>query len=408
MINFFGEYQYKDLEIVEKLITEKFEKYVGYLGWTDEENSNFELDKIIEYAKEIREKYRFVLVCGAGGSYLGARAIIEAIQGEYNNLDYKPKIVFLGNNLSSRTLGEVLEIVKNDDACLIAISKSGQTLETCIGYQLVRDSFKERYTNLSERIFIITNDEKGYLHEESKINGYRKLIVPKDVGGRYSLHTAVGLLPMAAAGVDIKSFLKGIRDYKIRMEQNFEKNPSVQYALTRKDFFRKGKSKELLVAYDEHLEYFQKWYVQLFGESEGKSKKVIFPSYAINTTDLHSMGQYIQEGPGDIFETVIAVREYKNDLKINLEEIDLQYRGLENYSLNKINNVVREATRFAHLKNDVHTVQIELERLDEYNLGELSYFFMYACFISALLFEVNPFDQPGVEQYKQIYKSLLK
>lgn len=406
MINFIGKTKFKELDKVEKLVKQNQEEYSDYLGWTNEFNSTVEIEKIYEYAKEIRAKYNLVIVCGAGGSYTGARAIIESAQGELRDLTGSPKILFLGNNLSSRYFKSSLELIQNYNACMIVISKSGETIETNIAYQLVKNSFEKKYTDVSERVYVITNDKSGYLLNTAKREGYRRLVVPENVGGRYSLHTAVGLLPMAAVGIDIDEFLRGIRDYKRKLV-TFD-NPSVQYALSRKELYDNGKNKEFLVSYDPSLKFLQEWYVQLFGESEGKSDDVIFPTYLTNTTDLHSIGQYIQEGPGDLFETVIFVNENKTDLEINLEEFSKEYKGLNKYSLNKINNVVMEATKVAHSKNNIDTLMIETTKIDEYSLGQLVYFFMYACFVSSILFGANPFNQPGVEQYKQIYKKLLR
>lgn len=403
MIKFIGETKFIELEKVEKLVEEKSKEYSDYLGWTDEFNSTFELDKIYEYAQEIRDKYKLIVICGAGGSYTGSRAIIESVQGELRD---EPKIIFLGHDLSSRYLRTALKLIDNYEACIIVISKSGETLETNIGYQLVREGFKKKYTDVSDRIYVITNCNSGYLYDISKKEGYKRLTVPKNVGGRYSLHTSVGLLPMAAAGINIDEFLRGIRDYKRKLV-TFD-NPSVQYALSRKEFYDTGKNKEFLVSYDPSLKFLQEWYVQLFGESEGKSNDVIFPTYLTNTTDLHSIGQYIQEGPGDLFETVLFVNENKIDLEVNLEEFSNDYVGLNKYSLNNINKAVMEATKVAHSKNNIDTLMIEINKIDEYNLGQLVYFFMYACFVSSVLFGANPFNQPGVEQYKQIYKKLLR
>lgn len=405
MINFIGEKQFDNLEKVEELIKLKTEEYKEYLGWTNEYNSTAQLDNIIKYSEEIKNKYEYVIISGAGGSYLGARAIIEAINCEYEKK--KTNVIFIGHNFSSTELCDILKVIENKEVCLIAISKSGSTLETSIGYQVIRDWLKNKYENINDRIFIVTNDESGYLLDQAKINGYRMLKVPNDVGGRYSLHTVVGLFPMAVAGIDIERFLQGISDYKLRISKNYYDNPSIQYALMRNEYFVHGKNKEFLVTYNNKLEYLQKWYVQLFGESEGKKKEVIFPSYSINSTDLHSIGQYIQEGPGDLFETVISVSNYPSDFQINLEEFNSKFVGLNGYSLNRINTAVMEATKCAHLKNDVSTSKIVIDKIDEYNLGELCYFFMYACFVSSILFDVHPFNQPGVEQYKRIFSSLL-
>ncbi|WBW50259.1 hypothetical protein O6R05_01570 [Peptoniphilus equinus] len=391
---------------LEALVAEAQITYKDYLGWQNPENSLRELDRIKELAQFIKDNYELVIVCGAGGSYTGARAIIEATDGQSANLTRKTKVVFMGNHLSSLGLQEVLSFVDTFNTCMIVVSKSGTTIETNIGYQLVLRRFKEKYENPYERIVIITGDDTGFLYREHAAHGMELLTVPKDVGGRYSLHTAVGLLPMAVADVDIDAFLAGLFDYR-RLTENAD-NPSRRYACDRRALFLKGKTTEFLVSYDPRMEYYQKWYVQLFGESEGKHKDVIFPSYMVNTTDLHSMGQYLQEGPGNVFETVIDVSRYPVDFDVNLAAFDDCYQAHDHFSLNALKRIVSRATKEAHQKNDVTSLGIELERLDAYTMGEMAYFFMEACFVSSLLFHAHPFNQPGVEEYKQEYKHRLQ
>ncbi|CDZ75335.1 glucose-6-phosphate isomerase [Peptoniphilus sp. ING2-D1G] len=386
------------------------DKYKNYLGFEKIERNLEELPKILECKKYIKENFNLVLVCGIGGSYLGSRAVIEAIKGQYFNHNSDVKILFLGNNLSSNHIKYVMDIAENSNTCAIAISKSGNTIETLISFQIIRKFLMKKYDDYEDRIFLITNDENGRLRDFKTERDCGFFKIHEDVVGRYSLLNNVGLLPMAIADIDIEKLLKGALDYKKYLEDvNLKENPSFLYALSRKKFFEKGKTIEILSASDPALEYLLKWYVQLFSESEGKNKNVIYSNYLIYSQDLHSMGQFLQEGPSNIFETSINFLNYDVDYKVNLEEINpVYYKNLKEYSLNLLNQKVIKATKDAHLKNDIHTSGVFLDRLDEYNIGQLLYFFMVSCSISSMLFGVNPYDQPGVEEYKSIFKKIIR
>lgn len=385
-------------------------KYKDCLGFENVERSIEELPEILKCKEHIKEKFNLVLVCGIGGSYLGARAVTEAVKGQYFNYRSDVKMLFLGNNLSSHHIKDVMNMAENANPCVIAVSKSGDTIETLISFQIVRKFLMEKYEDYESRIFLITNEKRGRLKDFKTSEEFGFLKIHEDVVGRYSLLNNVGLLPMAIADVDIKKLLKGALDYKRSLKEvDLKENPSFLYALSRKKFFEKGKRTEILFATDPALEYLLKWYVQLFSESEGKNKNIIYPNYLIYSQDLHSMGQFLQEGPDDIFETSINFANGDIDYKVDLEEINpIYYKNLRDYSLNLLNEKTIKATKDAHLKNNIPTSEIRLDRLDEYNMGQLLYFFMVSCSISSMFFGVNPYDQPGVEEYKSIFKAIIR
>ncbi|MDO5041297.1 MAG: hypothetical protein Q4D95_04320 [Peptoniphilus sp.] len=386
------------------------DKYKDSMGFENVERSIEELPILLECKDRIKEKFDLVLVCGIGGSYLGARAVTEAVKGQLFNYKSGLKMLFLGNSLSSNHIKEVMDIAQGANPCVIAVSKSGDTIETLISFQIIRKFLMEKYADYEDRIFLITNQKSGRLKnfKSAKECGFFK--VHEDVVGRYSLLNNVGLLPMAIADVNVEQLLKGALDYKRYLKDvDLKDNPSFLYALSRKKFFERGKKIEILCTSNPALEYLLKWYVQLFSESEGKHKKIIYPNYLIYSQDLHSMGQFLQEGPNDIFETYINFAHNPIDYKVDLEEINpYYYKDLREYSLNLLNQKTIKATKDAHLKNDIKTSEISLDRLDEYNLGQLLYFFMASCSISSMLFGVNPYDQPGVEEYKSIFKDIIR
>ena len=376
-----------------------------FLGWMDIKIEKSELEKIKNAAKKIREKSDVLVVIGIGGSYLGARAVIDALSHNF----YPKNVIFAGNNLSADYLNDLIEYISDKDVCLNVISKSGTTTEPAIAFKILRDFIEKKYSleEAKERIFVTTDKEKGVLKEIANKNGYETFVVPDDIGGRYSVFTPVGLLPIAAAGIDIDKLLAGVYD----AEEDFkdiDNNICYEYAAARNILYSKGKKVELLVNYEPKLHYISEWWKQLFGESEGKDGKGLFPASVDNTTDLHSMGQYIQEGERHLFETVISVREAYRDISFNVEESSddkLQY--LNGQTMNEVNHKAMQGTIIAHTSGNVPNILIEIDRLDEYNIGKLLYFFEKACGISGYMLGVNPFNQPGVEAYKKEMFKLL-
>ena len=409
MINFnYDRLNELDLSCSDKLIFDLNNNFKHNLGFRDIERDLVNICEIESTAKLIRENYDLVIVCGAGGSYLGARAVIEALKGEFNNLLSKVRMIFMGQNLSSDYINYVKELLKQHNPCIVVISKSGTTFETLVGFSVVEKYLKENFKNYKERIFVVTGEENNKLREYANKLELKTFSIPKSVGGRYSVLTPVGLLPCAICGVDIRKLLEGAIIYRDKAIV-LDRSPSLMYALARKNEKKRGKDIEILSLYNPNLEFFCKWFVQLFGESEGKTKDAIFPSYLVYTQDLHSMGQFLQEGPSNFFETVISFKNSDDDVILDKSGVLEICRGcLEDFSLNNLNNKARVATKLAHGENDVTTLEIEIERLDEFNLGALIYFFMESASLSALLFGVNPFNQPGVEKYKNIFKEMIR
>ncbi len=376
-----------------------------FLGWVDLKIDDNELSRIKDAATRIQEQSDLLIVIGIGGSYLGARAVIEALSHTFNS----KKVLFAGNNLSSDYICELLEYVDDKNISLNVISKSGTTIEPAVSFKILREYMEKKYgeEESRKRIFVTTDKAKGVLKEIANQKGYETFVVPDDIGGRYSVFTPVGLLPIAAAGVDIDELLRGVYDAKDEFA-NLENNPCYKYAAIRNILYERGKKIELLVNYEPKLHYITEWWKQLFGESEGKDNKGIFPAGVDNTTDLHSMGQYIQEGERHLFETVIDVKNSNKELMLSCYEgsIDkLSY--LDGKTLNEINHNAMKGTVIAHTNGDVPNVVIEIEKINEYYIGQLLYFFEKACGISGYLLNVNPFNQPGVEAYKKEMFSLL-
>lgn len=388
------------------------------LGWLDlpQNRDEEEIQKIKECADKIQRQSEVFVVIGIGGSYLGARAMIDIFTNTFNNLlaesDRKsPQILFAGNNMSPKYLRNLIEYLEDKDFSINVISKSGKTLEPAITFRMLRILLEEKYgiAAASERIFVTTDKEKGTLHDIAVENDYTKLVIPNNVGGRYSVLTAVGLLPMAVANIDIEDLLDGAGlAAHLYSEEKLEFNDCYQYAAYRNLLHQKGKDIEILASYEPSFQYFIEWYKQLFGESEGKNGKGIFPAGALFTTDLHSMGQMIQEGKRNLFETVIQIKLDRNF--IQLPETEKNEDGL-NYLAGKemdyINKQAYEGTVIAHVDGNVPNIVIELEEINEYTIGQLIFFFEKACAMSAYLLGVNPFNQPGVEEYKKNMMSLL-
>lgn len=372
-----------------------------FLGWLDVRVDIDELEKIKACADRIRKDSDFLIVIGIGGSYLGARAVIEALSHTFK----AKNVIFAGNNLSADYMNDLLEYIDGKDISINVISKSGTTTEPAVAFGILREYMEKKYgEKAKERIYVTTDKEKGILKEQADKAGYETFVVPDDVGGRYSVLTAVGLLPIAVAGIDIDKILNGALEAKEEFV-DIDNNICYRYAAIRNILYAKGKKIELLVNYEPKMHYFTEWWKQLFGESEGKDKKGIFPAGVDNTTDLHSMGQYIQDGERHLFETVINIENAYRDIEIHTSEEKLKF--LDGKTLNEINHKAMQGTVIAHSKGGVPNIEISVEKLDEKTIGELIYFFEKACAISGYLLGVNPFNQPGVEAYKKEMFRLL-
>jgi len=373
-----------------KAIKERFNTDLSY--WLKKESfiSDRELNEVIEVANYIKENSDVLVVIGIGGSYMGSIAVIEALLPIYNRK--KPEIIFLGTNLSSGEYYETLEYIKDKNISINVISKSGTTLEPSIAFNLVMELMEKKYNNeeLLKRVIITTDEEKGNLRLLVNEKGYTSFVVPRMIGGRYSVLTPVGLLPIAVAGIDIKNLLNGVITAQNYEEQIYE------YAIIRDILYKKNKLVESYTIYNNKLIYFSEWLKQLYGETQGKEGKGILPISNINTRDLHSLGQFLQEGTDIIFETAIGIEQDK-DIKLN------DY----NITLNELNNVALKQVAQAHKNGYTPSNIVLIEKLNEENLGELIQFFQLNAIIGALLLEVNPFDQPGVEEYKKLINKEL-
>ena len=381
-----------------------------YLGWLHLEQDPTELERMKESAEKIQQDSDVLLVIGIGGSYLGAQAAIQMLTHSFNDLQSKeerktPHVFFVGKHISATYKQELLSVIKDKDVSINVISKSGTTTEPAIAFRIFRKFLEEKYgkEEASKRIYATTDKEKGALKTLADEEGYETFVIPDDIGGRYSVLTPVGLLPMAVSGISIDEVLAGAKDATADLnEPELLKNPAYQYAAIRNILYEKGYTTEILANYDPKLRFFSDWWVQLFGESEGKDGKGIFPTAANFTTDLHSLGQYIQEGRRNLFETVLRVQSEAEDLYIEQEENDLDgLNYLAGKSLHEINITASEATLKAHVDGGVPNMVVDLPALDAYTFGYMVYFFEKACAVSGYLLGVNPFDQPGVEAYKQ-------
>ena len=390
-----------------------------FVGWL-ELPTNYdkkEFSRIKKAAKKIVKESDLLLVIGIGGSYLGARAVIEALTSSfYNMLSEKqrkfPQILYVGNNLSPNYINELIEYIGDKDFSINVISKSGTTTEPAIAFRIFREILENKYgiDEARSRIYVTTNKKKGALKTLADKEGYEKFVIPDNVGGRYSVLTAVGLLPIATAGIDIDKLMQGARDAQERYnDDNLKYNECYQYAVTRNILYKLYKNIEILVNYEPKMHYFTEWWKQLYGESEGKDQKGIFPSGVDFTTDLHSMGQYIQEGKRNLFETVISIQESNSNITINSDDDNLDgLNYLAGKDLDFVNKKAMEGTIKAHVSGDVPNIVIQIEKLNEETIGELIYFFEKACAMSGMILGVNPFNQPGVEEYKKNMFKLLK
>ena len=385
-----------------------------FLGWVDLPVSydKFEFNRIKIAAEKIKKSCEALIVIGIGGSYLGARAAIEFIKSPmYNSLKKDtPDIYFAGNNISTTALTELLSIVKDKELCVNVISKSGTTTEPAIAFRVFKSLLIEKYgiEGAKDRIFVTTDKQKGTLKHFSDEAGFETCVVPDDVGGRYSVLTAVGLLPIAVAGIDIDKMMQGAADARAKLTEKSLDNIAINYALIRNALLIDGKVTEILVGYEPYMLMMSEWWKQLYGESEGKDKKGIFPASVVFSTDLHSLGQYVQDGQRNLFETVINVVDPGETFIIPEDEANVDgLNFISGKTLDYVNKKAMLATLIAHNDGGVPNVLIELCDRTEYTFGQLVYFFELACAISGYMLKVNPFNQPGVEAYKKNMFALL-
>lgn len=421
--SFISEEEIQNLQPYVKTSAELLEEGKGpgsdFLGWI-ELPSNFdkeEFKKIKLAAEGIQKNSDVLLVIGIGGSYLGTRACIDALSHSfYNNLSKDkrktPEIYYVGNNISSTYLTDLLDVIEGKDISINVISKSGTTTEPAIAFRILKEYMEKKYGKdiAKTRIYATTDKVKGALKQLSNDEGYETFVIPDDVGGRYSVLTAVGLLPLATAGIDINKLMEGafsaMGEYS---HSDLNMNICYKYAALRNILYNKGKDIEILVNYEPKLQYLGEWWKQLYGESEGKDGKGIYPGSANFTTDLHSIGQIIQDGRRNLFETTINIGKPKHEVTLKANEEDLDgLNFLEGKTMDYINNKAFEGTLLAHVEGNVPNIVINVPELNEFYLGKLIYFFEKACAISGYLLGVNPFDQPGVEEYKKNMFQLLE
>ncbi len=422
-LNYVGKYADKEkfdsmrseVSAAHKMLTEGTGLGSDFLGWLDLP-VNYDKDefrRIKESAEKIKKDSEVLVVLGIGGSYLGARAVIEFIKSNNYNLLKKdtPDIYFGGNTISSSAVAELMQLIDGRDFSINVISKSGTTTEPAIAFRIFKEILEKKYgkEEAAKRIYVTTDRQKGALKALADAEGYETFVVPDDVGGRYSVLTAVGLLPTAVAGIDIDALMQGAADAReAYASDDLDNNDCYRYAAVRNMLYRDGKAIEMLAAYEPSMTLWCEWFKQLFGESEGKDGKGLFPASAIFSTDLHSLGQYIQQGERCLFETVLWVKEPKTDVEIGFEEANGDgLNFVAGKTVHYVNRKAFEGTVLAHTDGDVPNIILELDKQDEYNLGYMIYFFEKACGLSGYLLGVNPFDQPGVESYKKNMFALL-
>ena len=387
----------------------------AFLGWVDlpVDYDKEEFERIKKAAKKIQESCDILVVIGIGGSYLGARAAIEYVKSPlYNNLNKKtPDIYFAGNSISSSALNDLLKICEGKDVCVNVVSKSGTTTEPAVAFRIFRNLLESKYgkEGAKERIFATTDKAKGTLKGFSDDMGYETFVIPDDVGGRFSVLTAVGLLPIAVAGIDIDKMMQGAQEAREAcFVKNIDKNDALKYAAIRNVLYRNGKSTEILVSYEPAVQLFCEWWKQLFGESEGKDGKGIYPSSVIFSTDLHSLGQFIQDGSKIAFETVLDIKKSNDTIIIPNDENNVdKLNFLTGKELDFVNKQAMLGTLFAHSDGKTPNIVLEVDERNEYSFGYLAYFFEYACAVSGYTLGVNPFNQPGVESYKKNMFALI-
>ena len=421
-IPYLGEHEVSYLQpmvsAAHKMLTDKTGEGNKFLGWMDLpiNYDKVEFKRIKQAAEKIKNNSEVLIVIGIGGSYLGARAAIEMLCHSFHNSlssdkRKSPTIFFAGNNISSTYMADLIDAVEGKDISINVISKSGTTTEPAIAFRIFKDLLEKKYgkEGAKERIFATTDKAKGALKKSADAEGYETFVIPDDVGGRFSVLTAVGLLPIAAAGIDIDEMMKGAADAREAYSmEDLNENDCYKYAAARNALYRKGKVTEVLVNYEPALQYFGEWWKQLCGESEGKDQKGIFPASVNFSTDLHSMGQYIQEGVRNIFETVINVEKPRKEVVVKKESKDLDgLNFLAGKTMDFVNKKAFQGTVLAHNDGDVPNIILNVPALTAYNFGHMVYFFEKALAISGYLLGVNPFNQPGVEAYKKNMFALL-
>ena len=387
----------------------------NFLGWIELPTNydRVEFKRIKQAAKKIKENSEVFVCIGIGGSYLGARAVIEALTNSFYNYAKRetPQILYAGNNISPNYISDMIELIGDRDFSINVISKSGTTTEPAIAFRIFREILENKYgiEEARKRIYVTTDKAKGALKELSDEEGYETFVVPDNIGGRYSVLTAVGLLPIAVAGIDIDKLMQGAKEAQDKYtDSNLKYNECYQYAVARNLLYRTDKNIEILVNYEPKMHYFTEWWKQLFGESEGKNGKGIFPAGVDFTTDLHSMGQYIQDGRRNLFETVINIEKTSADFTIKEEADNLDgLNYLAGKTMDFVNKKAMEGTMKAHVDGRVPNILINVENLSEETMGHLIYFFELACAMSGNILGVNPFNQPGVEEYKKNMFKLL-
>ena len=408
-----------EIEQCNKSLHEKTGKGNDFLGWVDLPSFISEID-IAEIEKAVNKLHpkhiEIYVVIGIGGSYLGSKAVIDALTDSFAQIKGSfevPNIVFAGQNISEDYLFELRDLLDMKDWACVVISKSGTTTEPALAFRLLKHDLEEKYgiEEARKRIIAITDAERGALHSLAKEEGYTKFVIPDDIGGRYSVLTPVGLLPIAVAGFDIRELIRGAKDMEklCGVDVPFENNPAARYAAVRNLLYKKGKKVEIMVNYNPKLHFFAEWWKQLYGESEGKESKGIFPASVDFSSDLHSMGQYIQEGERILFETVLSVKKVNYEVLVPEDNNDLdKLNFLSGKRVDEINKMAELGTMIAHVDGGVPNIRIEIPQLNEYYLGQLIYFFEIACGMSGYMLGVNPFDQPGVEAYKKNMFALLE
>lgn len=401
-----------------EVLTEKTGAGNDFLGWIDlpVDYDKDEFDRIKKAAEKIKGDSDVLLVIGIGGSYLGARAAIEFLSHSFYNVLPKgerktPEIYFVGNSISSKYIKDLQDVLEGKNFSINIISKSGTTTEPAIAFRVFKDMLIKKYgrEEANKRIYATTDKAKGALKNLATEEGYESFVVPDDVGGRFSVLTAVGLLPIAVSGADIDQLMEGAAAArKTALEAEYEKNPALLYAAVRNILLRKGKQVEIVANYEPSLHYVSEWWKQLYGESEGKDQRGIFPAAVDLTTDLHSMGQFIQDGARIMFETVLSVEESPAEIVLQKEDVDTDGMNyLAGQTVDFVNKSAMNGTILAHTDGNVPNLMVKIPSQDAYSLGQLFYFFEFACGVSGYLLGVNPFNQPGVESYKKNMFALL-
>ena len=404
---------YPQVEAAHKQLADRTGPGNDFLGWMDLPNTydKEEFARIKQAAEKIRSDSDVLLVAGIGGSYLGARAVIEACRGVYHNdIDDGPKIYFCGNTISPTCLNDIIRVTKGKRFSINVISKSGTTTETALAFRVLRKLLEDSVgpEEANKRIYATTDRSKGTLKQLADAQGWPTFVVPDDVGGRYSVLTAVGLLPIACAGIDIDALMQGAADACVKYSVLSPDNDAYRYAMTRNILYRKGKTVETLACFEPDFAMMNEWYKQLFGESEGKDQKGLMPTSCIFSTDLHSMGQFLQDGSRIMFETYVDVKTPREDYYIPALEGNFDgLNFLADQNMSVVNRKAMEGTILAHTDGGVPLGVIEVDSLEAYDVGCLIYFFWKACAVSGYLLSVNPFDQPGVESYKKNMFALL-